>query len=118
MHRDIKPSNILLAPDDRIKLTDFGIASRTGDPRLAGERDGAGIAFLHVSRANEGRSRRRTLRVLGGSDLVRDGHGRAHHEPRLLHHLVVRSLLQKGTREVSGRSRSGTEDEDQDQVEL
>lgn len=36
VHRDIKPSNILLGPEDRIKLTDFGIASRGGDPRLTG----------------------------------------------------------------------------------
>jgi eukaryotic-like serine/threonine-protein kinase len=36
VHRDIKPSNIVLAPDDRIKLTDFGVASRSGDPRLTG----------------------------------------------------------------------------------
>jgi eukaryotic-like serine/threonine-protein kinase len=41
VHRDIKPSNILLAPDDRIKLTDFGIASRSGDPKLTG----AGVAI-------------------------------------------------------------------------
>jgi len=37
VHRDIKPSNLLLGPDDRIKLTDFGIASRSGDPKLTGE---------------------------------------------------------------------------------
>ena len=36
VHRDIKPSNLLLGPEDRIKLTDFGIASRGGDPRLTG----------------------------------------------------------------------------------
>jgi len=45
VHRDIKPSNILLAPDDRIKLTDFGIASRTGDPRLTGEGMALGSLF-------------------------------------------------------------------------
>jgi len=36
VHRDVKPSNILVAPDDRVKLTDFGIASRAGDPKLTG----------------------------------------------------------------------------------
>jgi serine/threonine-protein kinase len=34
VHRDAKPSNILVGPGDRVKLTDFGIASRTGDPKL------------------------------------------------------------------------------------
>lgn len=45
VHRDIKPSNILVAPNDTIKLTDFGIASRTGDPRLTGEGVALGSLF-------------------------------------------------------------------------
>jgi serine/threonine protein kinase len=34
MHRDVKPSNVLLGDDDRAVLTDFGIATFQGDPRL------------------------------------------------------------------------------------
>ncbi len=41
VHRDVKPPNILVDIDDRVKLTDFGIASRSGDPKLTG----AGIAL-------------------------------------------------------------------------
>jgi serine/threonine protein kinase len=34
MHRDVKPSNVLLSHDDRAVLTDFGIATFQGDPKL------------------------------------------------------------------------------------
>ncbi len=34
MHRDVKPSNVLLGDDDRAVLTDFGIATFQGDPKL------------------------------------------------------------------------------------
>ena len=34
MHRDVKPSNVLLGSDDRAILTDFGIATFQGDPKL------------------------------------------------------------------------------------
>ena len=34
LHRDVKPSNILISADERVKLTDFGIASLTADPGL------------------------------------------------------------------------------------
>jgi serine/threonine protein kinase len=34
LHRDVKPSNVLLGRDDRAVLTDFGIATFAGDPRL------------------------------------------------------------------------------------
>ncbi len=34
VHRDVKPSNIMVLPNGRVKLTDFGIAQTTDDPRL------------------------------------------------------------------------------------
>jgi hypothetical protein len=34
VHRDVKPSNIMVLPSGRVKLTDFGIAQSTEDPRL------------------------------------------------------------------------------------
>jgi serine/threonine-protein kinase len=34
IHRDVKPSNIMILEDDRVKMTDFGLASLTADSDL------------------------------------------------------------------------------------
>jgi hypothetical protein len=36
LHRDVKPGNVLVTADDRVVLSDFGIARLEGDPALTG----------------------------------------------------------------------------------
>ncbi len=42
IHRDVKPQNVLIAPDDRPKLTDFGLARVVDDSVLSRSGDFAG----------------------------------------------------------------------------
>ena len=48
IHRDVKPQNILIAPDDRPKLTDFGLARVTDDSFISISGDFAGT-FAYMS---------------------------------------------------------------------
>ena len=47
VHRDIKPSNMLLRADDRVVLTDFGVACPAGEQPAAGQGAGEGtLAYM------------------------------------------------------------------------
>ncbi|MFN2388256.1 MAG: protein kinase, partial [Actinomycetota bacterium] len=56
IHRDIKPANIMVAPDGRVKVTDFGIARALGDATMTATGSVLGTAnYISPEQAEGGR---------------------------------------------------------------
>ena len=89
VHRDVKPSNIMVLPDGRVKLTDFGIAQAADDTRLTSGGALVGSPAYMAPGTSAGRRSRRPIRPVGrrrravlcgrGIFAVRTTHCGSHH---------------------------------------
>lgn len=55
VHRDVKPANLLVAPDRRVKVTDFGIAKAASDSAMTATGDVLGTPYYLSPEQAEGR---------------------------------------------------------------
>ena len=74
IHRDIKPGNILLEPpQDRVKLTDFGLARAAEDVKLTRTGFVSGTPLYMAPEQADGRADRSSFRLVQpGGDSLRD----------------------------------------------
>ncbi len=74
IHRDVKPSNLLLSPDGRLSVNDFGLARVLEEPGMTVTRRVRRHAGLHVAGADHRRphpDRPPHRRLFAGGDAVR-----------------------------------------------
>ena len=67
VHRDVKPANILVGPDDRAVLTDFGIARAADSATLTNAGDLIGSPSYIAPERARGQAVRRRRATCGGS---------------------------------------------------
>lgn len=104
LHRDVKPGNVLLAEDDRVVLTDFGIAALLGDATLTAS--GAVIgsaAYIAPERAHGGPAEPASDLWSLGVTLYEAVEGRTPHERGG----AIQTLLAVATEEPDPPQRAG-----------
>ncbi|MEM9195477.1 MAG: protein kinase [Myxococcota bacterium] len=79
VHRDIKPSNLLLRADDRVVLTDFGLAARIGEevPLRGGAGEGTLAYMPQEQRAGAAAAESQDIHAFGATlrEVVHHAHG-------------------------------------------